>query len=67
MIDKDLIVNEFIECILKSPLNIDTIPDDIERQLYRNLYDILEKNILNQSLIQQVCNWFRSLCHKKTE
>lgn len=36
--------DRIIELILDSPLNIDDIPDDVEREMYEILFESLHKN-----------------------
>jgi len=36
---------EIINLILQSPLNIDIIPDELERQMYEKIFEIVENGI----------------------
>ena len=39
------IKTKIIDYILESPLNIQVIPDDIERELYANIFNIIDEVI----------------------
>jgi hypothetical protein len=47
-----------IDVILASPLNVQSIPDDIERQIYEEIFNIIDTTMNAQSCF--------SFCHKKS-
>lgn len=51
-----LLKQRIIDAILKSELNMEDVPDDLERKLYENILDVLELELQNGN-----CN---SLCQK---
>lgn len=49
------IINEqIIDHILNSPLNISTIPDDIEREMYHKILYIIEENLTSANTQAQL-------------
>lgn len=50
-----------IDVILKSPLNIDTMPDDVEREMYENIFQTVEEFRLKHQN-----RFYRFICCKKT-
>lgn len=46
-VNKDLLSEELkkriINYLIESPLNVDAIPDDIERQIYANILDVVDE------------------------
>ena len=56
------IKDRIIDYILKSPLNVDFIPDDIEREMYENIFDVIEETIHNDATgrcCNSICDWFK--------
>lgn len=41
----DLINKKIIDFIIESPLNVDFIPDDIEREMYNRILTVIEENM----------------------
>lgn len=62
--NKEKTVEALIDYILKSPLNIESIPDELERELYMNLYHILDEH-MGASCFARVVDWFKSWYKKK--
>jgi hypothetical protein len=63
----DRINKAIIDAILQSPLNVDFIPDDIERQMYERIFEVVEEFVLprrTMSVLEciwnQLCSCFRS-------
>ena len=46
-----------IEYILASPLNINSIPDDVEREIYNQVLDVLNQ-VLSSEIITKKCPHF---------
>jgi hypothetical protein len=40
------IKNRIIDLILNSKLNIESIPDDLERQMYESILDVIEDQVV---------------------
>lgn len=66
------IKDRIITMILESPLNVDFIPDDIERELYHNILSAVEEVLEKPSFWQNVKTFLKQLisrckCCKKTD
>lgn len=44
----DILKKEIIEFIIASSLNIDSVPDEIEREMYDKIFTVLENILLNR-------------------
>jgi hypothetical protein len=58
----DRIRDEVIKVILDSRLNIDWLPDDVERELYVSIYNVLEDVLVElrpKSWIEKVWNYVK--------
>jgi hypothetical protein len=57
---------QIIDFILQSPLNVEFIPDEIERQMYEQILTIVEKEIIdNESKLVSLWDWLFSCCKKQ--
>jgi hypothetical protein len=60
------IKKKVIDIIINSDLNIQSIPDDVEREMYNTIFDVLEITLQNSNpcsqFIQAITNW---CCKKK--
>ena len=52
-----MIKERIIDSILKSELNMESVPDDLERKLYENIFDILEDQVTKTTC----CVWKKCL------
>lgn len=55
-----LIHKKIVDIILASPLNIDSIPDDVEREMYESILDVLDQT----QIIDKGCSLCWSKCFK---
>ena len=56
------IKDEIITLILDSPLNIPSIPDDLEREMYSAILDVVQKEIYLHTKTIKCSHWFRWIC-----
>ena len=62
---KDLserIKKEIIEYIIASPLNIESIPDDIEREMYNRIFDCINEEFTSKQFKARVKALASRLC-----
>ena len=55
------LADRIIDTILESPLNIRALPDDVERELYENIYRVVVEHIINsdnQSWCSRIRKYF---------
>ena len=59
--------DRIIDFILASPLNIDIIPDDIEREMYEKILDVIVEEIINDSSCFDTLKSWICFCKKNKE
>jgi len=52
---------KIIDFILASPLNIELIPDDVERAMYMQILVVIETHMRQPSFLEHTANHFNSL------
>ena len=62
---KDLserIKNEIVDYIIASPLNIQSIPDDIEREMYNRIFDCINSEFSSKTFVSRLKRILSSAC-----
>lgn len=54
-----ILQQRIIDIILDSPLNIQSIPDDVERKMYEAIFDAIDEVIVNENVCAKLSRCFR--------
>ncbi len=58
--------NEIIDHILESSLNIQSLPDDLEREIYNKIFAVLEQNA-NKNVFSSIWTYLKNTLSKLVE
>ena len=47
----EIIGEQIINFIIESPLNINAIPDDVERKMYEKIFNVIEESLTNDETV----------------
>lgn len=56
------IKQEIIDYIIESPLAIQSIPDDIEREMYKRVFDCIDRELTSKTFKARVRLFLSGLC-----